>query len=556
MNYGSQPRNGQEVHTDVLIVGGGLGGIAAALAVATMGHAAIMTEETPWLGGQLTAQAVPPDEHPWIEEVGATGSYQALRRRIRDYYRRNYPLRPEVADDPLLNPGLGFVSPICHEPRVALACIDEMLAPYRARGAITVHTQTRPVAVVSDGDVVRAVSFKNPDDSRWTATARYVIDATELGDLLELGSVEHVMGSESQEQTGEPSALPGDPDPLDQQAHSWCFAMAFEPGADHTIQRPSSYDFWRSYQPSYWPARQLSWTTSNPLTLEPETRPLFIGDPSERRINDLWHFRRILYRHNFVDGHFPSDVSVANWPQLDYTIGPLVGVPEGERQRHIEGSKELSLCFVYWMQTEAPNLDGGQGYPGLKLRGDLTGTNHGLAMYPYIRESRRIAAEFTVLEQHVGVDARGDLVGAEQFADSVGIGSYRIDLHPSTGQRNYVDVANWPFQIPLGALLPVRVDNLLPANKNIGTTHITNGCYRLHPVEWNIGEVAGALAAVCLDRGLVPRQVRHDSQLLREFQDLLVKRFDIDLEWPVSVRNTPRDFPFGTCDAPLRLAVE
>ena len=76
-----------------------------------------------------------------------------------------------------------------------------------------------------------------------------------------------------------------------------------------------------------------------------------------------------------------------------------------------------------------------------------------------------------------------DLKGAEQFADSVGIGSYRIDLHPSTGQRNYVDVANWPFQIPLGALIPVRSENLLPANKNLGSTHITNGCYRLHPVE-------------------------------------------------------------------------
>ena len=555
MNYRNQPRDGQEVRTDVLIVGGGLGGIAAALAVAKMGHASVLTEETPWLGGQLTAQAVPPDEHPWIEEVGATGSYRELRQRIRDYYRRSYPLRPEVAADPHLNPGLGFVSPLCHEPRVALACIDEMLAPYRASSAITVYTETRPVAVTADGDVVRAVTFENPEGSRWVGTARYVIDATELGDLLELGGVEHVMGSESQDQTGEPSALAGDPEPLDQQAHSWCFAMSYEPRADHTIERPKAYDFWRSYQPSYWPAPQLSWITSDPLSLEPGTRPLFVGDTAERRINDLWHFRRILYRHNFADGHFASDVSVANWPQLDYTLGPLVGVSPEERRRHIDGAKALSLCFVYWMQTEAPNLDGGQGYPGLRLRGDLTGTDHGLAMYPYIRESRRIAAEFTVLEQHVGVDARAGLVGAEQFHDSVGIGSYRIDLHPSTGQRNYVDVSNWPFQIPLGALLPVRVDNLLPANKNIGTTHITNGCYRLHPVEWNIGEVVGALAALCLDSGLVPRQVRGDETLLREFQDLLVKRFGIDLEWPHAVRNTPRDFPFGTCDAPLRLPV-
>ena len=100
--------------------------------------------------------------------------------------------------------------------------------------------------------------------------------------------------------------------------------------------------------------------------------------------------------------------------------------------------------------------------------------------------------EFTVREEHVGVVQRGDRVGAEMFADTVGIGSYRIDLHPSTGLRTYVDISSWPFQIPLGALIPIRVENLLPACKNLGVTHITNGCYRLHPVEWNIGEAAGA----------------------------------------------------------------
>jgi hypothetical protein len=546
----------REFVADVLVVGGGLGGVAAALAAAKMGRTVWLTEETAWLGGQLTAQAVPPDEHPWIEEIGCTGSYRELRERIRSYYRRHYPLRPEVAADPFLNPGLGYVSPLCHEPRVAVACIDEMLAPFRASRAIVAHTGTRPVAVANDGDRIVAVTFESEGGECYVVAAPYVIDATELGDLLELGAVEHVTGSESQAQTGEPHALPGDADPLDQQAHSWCFAMSYFPDEDHTIERPRSYDTWRALRPDYWPAPQLSWTTSNPLSLESETRTLFVGDPGERRINDLWHFRRILYRHHFTEGAFPSDVSVANWPQLDYTQGPLVGVSDEERRRHLEGSKELSLSFVYWMQTEAPNRWGGQGYPGLQLRGDLTGSLHGLAMYPYIRESRRIRAEFTILEQHIGVDARAGLVGAERFADSVGIGSYRIDLHPSTGQRNYVDVANWPFQIPLGALIPLRVDNLLAANKNIGTTHITNGCYRLHPVEWNIGEVAGALAVFCLEGRHEPRAVRNDPRLLAAFQDLLVTRFAIELAWPESVRTQPRDFPFGTCDAPLRLPVE
>ena len=73
---------------------------------------------------------------PWIERHGSA-SYRRLRDGIRDYYRRCHPLRPEVAADPLLNPGLGFVSPLCHEPRVAVAVLEEMLAPYRTSGTMT-----------------------------------------------------------------------------------------------------------------------------------------------------------------------------------------------------------------------------------------------------------------------------------------------------------------------------------------------------------------------------------------------------------------------------------
>ncbi len=45
------------------------------------------------------------------------------------------------------------------------------------------------------------------------------------------------------------------------------------------------------------------------------------------------------------------------------------------------------------------------------------------------------------------------------------------------------DLVGALFQIPPGALIPRRIENLLPACKNLGTTHITNGCFRLHPVE-------------------------------------------------------------------------
>lgn len=95
----------RELQTDVLVVGGGLGGVAAALAAARLGHRVVLTEVTDWLGGQLTAQAVPPDEHPWIETANTAAGYADLRRRVRDYYRRNYPLTAAAAADPLLDPG-------------------------------------------------------------------------------------------------------------------------------------------------------------------------------------------------------------------------------------------------------------------------------------------------------------------------------------------------------------------------------------------------------------------------------------------------------------------
>jgi hypothetical protein len=128
--------------------------------------------------------------------------------------------------------------------------------------------------------------------------------------------------------------------------------------------------------------------------------------------------------------------------------------------------------------------------------------------------------------------------GSELFADSIGVGCYRIDLHPSTALRNYVDVSSYPFQIPLGALIPQRIENLLPANKNLGVTHITNGCYRLHPVEWNIGEAAGALAAYCLEKGLMPRQVRNTPQHLADFQALLRDTLGFQLAWDETARTS------------------
>ncbi|MDQ7803757.1 FAD-dependent oxidoreductase [Amycolatopsis sp. A133] len=130
-----------------------------------------------------------------------------------------------------------------------------------------------------------------------------------------------------------------------------------------------------------------------------------------------------------------------------------------------------------------------------------------------------------MLTELLGVDGR------VRRADAVGIGSYRIDLHPSTAGDNYIDVASVPYEIPLGALLPVRTKNRLPAGKNIGTTHLTNGCLRLHPVEWNVGEVAGLLAAFAVREGVEPEAVREDGRLFEDFARVL-DAAGVERRWP------------------------
>ena len=534
----------KESATEILVVGGGLGGVAAALAAARAGHQVVLTEETDWIGGQSTAQAVPPDENPWIERFGSTASYREYRTGIRDYYRRHYPLRAEALRIADLNPGAGRVSKLCHEPRVALAVLEAMLAPQVASGRLTVLLQHRPIATETTGDVVDAVVLTDELGERVVIRAEYVLDATENGDLLPMSGVEYAVGAEARSEYDEPHA-PYKADPGNLQGFTYCFAMSHHSGQNHVIDRPSMYDFWQSYKPDFWPGPLLGFLAPDPRTLEPVERtfvpnpdvdPLAISADQSADAGDkeLWGFRRILARGMHQAGAFDSDITLVNWPLNDYWLSPALEIDgiadvDAVAKAHYE-AKQLSLSVLYWLQTEAPRVDGGTGFPGLRLRHDVTGTKDGLAKSAYVRESRRIRAETTVTEHDVSLEILGKR-GRKRHPDSVGIGSYRIDLHPSTSGDGYVDVASVPFEIPLGALLPVRGENLLPAGKNIGTTHITNGCYRLHPVEWNIGEVAGQLAGFALRNGVPPRQVRSDEKLLDEFTRLLDQN-GVERHWP------------------------
>ncbi|MFV0452508.1 MAG: FAD-dependent oxidoreductase [Propioniciclava sp.] len=527
------------IHCDIAVIGGGLGGVAAALAAAEAGQTVVLSEPTIWLGGQLTSQAVPPDEHPWIEQFGCTARYRRLRENIRRYYRTWYPLTEAARADRALNPGQGKVSKLCHEPRVAVAVLEAMIAPWAASGRIRVLLGHRLIAAATDGDRITAVQLDGGDELV-EVTAAYYLDATETGDLVALSGTEYVTGCEARADTDEPHAKTvAEPDNM--QAASVCFVLEHRAGEDHTIDRPAAYDHWRAVEPPNWSGRLLSWTAPNPRTGEPMTRTLIPNpadsgpvvadqsrDPGDK---DLWLFRRIAARSTFTPGFLTSDVTLVNWPMIDYLEGSVFHDTDPSiAAGHLARAKHLSLSMLYWMQTEAPRLDGGTGLPGLRLRGDLVGTDDGLAMAPYIREGRRIRAQYTICEQDLSQAVRGDR-GAVRYPDSVGVGSYRIDLHPSTGGDGYLDIPNSPFEVPLRALLPRRVTNLIAAGKSLGTTHITNGCYRLHPVEWNIGEAAGLLASHCLAESCPPAAVAESPARFDDFARVL-DRHGVERHWP------------------------
>jgi hypothetical protein len=528
----------KELYADLVIAGGGLGGCAAALAALQNGLSVIMTEETSWIGGQLTQQGVPPDEHPWIETHGATALYRTLRNNVRKYYRDNYPLTQAARNDPYFNPGDAVVSKLCHEPRVSLAVLQSMLARYISNRKLLLLTEHKITAADATGNVVKslkAVCLTNNNEI--ILTASYFVDATELGDLLPLTRTAFVTGTESKKETAELHA-PEQGDPENQQAFTVCFAMDYLRGEDHTIERPGAYGFWSNHIPTLsppWPGRLLQLKYSKPATLLPAALN-FNPDGTKTADLNLWLYRRIISKNNFQPGFYPGDICSINWPQNDYTLGNLVGVSPKEFNQHVESAKQLSLSLLYWLQTEVPKPGGGYGWRGLRLRKDIMDTEDGLAKYPYIREARRIRSLFTVKEEHVGKANRELVYGKEaattsaDFYDSVGVGSYHIDLHPTSGGNNYIDFDSLPFQIPLGALIPEQMNNLIPACKNIGTTHITNGCYRLHPVEWGIGEAAGLLVAYSFLRKVIPRGVRENKNMLLDFQSFIQKQ-GVEIKW-------------------------
>jgi FAD dependent oxidoreductase len=517
--------NARLIECDVLIVGGGTGGVAAALAAARRGRRVHLVEETDWIGGQLTAQGVSAlDEHEHIEAFGGSASYYQLRKMLRDHYRL---LAGEAGRHPHFNPGNCWVTRVACEPKVAMAAMLALLQPHVDAGRLTLHLRAKAAAAEVEGDRIVSVTTLGLDDG---AAIKFcpsvVLDATELGDLLPLVGAEYVVGAETIAETGEAHAQPSAPKPHCVQSFTYVFGLERRPlGERHVIERPARYEFFRASQPYSLTievhggeiyGEQSGWLSYKVLETMPGTK------------GGVWTYRRLIDSAQFGPA-FPADWSMFNWPGNDYREASIIDRPAAELATALQDAKRASLGFLHWVQTEAPAEGDRFGAPELMLRPDIMGSADGLSKFPYIRESRRIKALRTVVEQDVSAHFQTG-PWAAHFEDSIGVGWYPIDIHRSGPEDVGISCRTRPFQIPLGAITPLGIRNLLAAAKNIGTTHITNGCFRLHPVEWNIGEAAGALAAFCLDQGKSAASVNRDAELRFAFQRSLLSE-GMPLAW-------------------------
>lgn len=441
-------------HTDVLVVGGGVGGTAAALALLRDHHRVVLTEPTGWIGGQLTSQGVPANDHAWLDDgLGATASYRELRDRVREVAVEHFP----------------------REPAAWHTVLTEQLRPYLDAGLLRLVTEAVPQDADVRNGVVRSVTIRT-GLRRLRVHARYVIDASELGDLLPLTGAPFVVGREAGRGpigTGEPHNQHLRPDPRVQQHFSMIAAVGGEGGNRH----PARCRLYDRFEPEYAASPGLSGGVD-------------VVPPN------------------------PDGAGVALLNRPEQVCHERVLIPSSGPTR--------TAMFEAGVRLAAEKARGLARFQGLFLEPDVFETD-GLARHPYIRESRRARADLVIREQDVSAESTPE---ATRYPDAVGVGLGPIDVRRSEA----LTLATRPFQIPLRALLPRRMRNLLAGAKNIGTTQITNGCYRYHSVEWSIGEAAGHACAFALRQRIEPRRMVSDATTFGMFASYL-ERNGVQRSW-------------------------
>lgn len=118
-----------------------------------------------------------------------------------------------------------------------------------------------------------------------------------------------------------------------------------------------------------------------------------------------------------------------------------------------------------------------------------------------VRETRRIFGEYYLTAD--------DLLSARRFEDVIARGSYPVDIHNPDGRGTILKrlPPDQAYDIPLRALVPRAVDNLLVAGRCLSGSHEAHSSYRVMPIAMATGQAAGVCAALAAQQKLPPRQV-------------------------------------------------
>ncbi|PZO17896.1 MAG: FAD-dependent oxidoreductase [Leptolyngbya foveolarum] len=473
------------ISAEVLVVGGGAGGTAAAIQAARRGVSVVLVSELPWLGGMLTAAGV---SAPDGNELAAfqTGIWGEFLWELRQRHPSGL--------------GNGWVSFFTYRPAVGAQIFADWVKALPNLRWIMGQT---PQAVLRQGDYVAGVQFESV-----TVCATITIDGTELGDLLPLAEVPFRWGWETQAEWDEPSAPVSLSDPEDAlyeitqrypvQSPTWVMVMEdygeqAAPMIPPPLQATPDETFgqaWASYLPE---------TSDDPAAAQAAAGEVFL---------------------NY--GRLPDDQFMINWPHCgnDYGVG-LHRLVESAAARAEYGCEAQwhSQSFANYIQRRLGNSYGlaMNAFPFSKYS-----PGGGFAMMPYYRESRRVKGLVTVSERDIlpMVETLGEArVAALPVNDcgdmsAIALGNYPNDHHyPGFEMPLAPKAIRWggrwtgtAFTIPYEALVPESIDGLLVCEKNISVSHIANGATRLQPVVLGIGQAAGMAAALCVEQGRWPRE--------------------------------------------------
>lgn len=446
----------QEIKAEVVVIGGGTGGTAAAIQCARMGVKTVLVEETKMLGGMLTAAGVSctdgNDQFP-------SGIWEEFRQALYRHYGRNK-----------LNSG--WVSNTCFEPHVA----DSIFKAWAAREPnLKILYGYVPLKVYKKGTAVTGVQAADIKGDHYIhIKASVVVDGTETGDVFALAGADYSLGMDDPQITGEKEAR--EKNNIIQDL-TWAAVLKdFGPGTNKTIHRPAGYDS----------TKYFCSTADAPCSTKP-----YIYDA--RKVLDY--------------GKLPNQKYMLNWPAHgnDYYLN----VADSSRNARIAGyenAKLHTLGFIYFLQTQL-------GMKNIGLANDEL--DNGLALIPYNREGRRIKGVVQLNINHVKKPYDFDL-----FRTGIAVGDYPVDHHHAQypGKVPEIEFPKIPaYNVPLGALIPEKVDGLVVCEKGISVTNIVNGTTRLQPVVMLTGQAAGVLAAKAV---LLKKNVREVP--VREVQTALL----------------------------------